>query len=698
MRDPTQPTRFHFAHNGALNTFLRRMASGASRARGWLYFCVLAWTGAYVCREAFFTESTGHFASMHGEWLALARIAGVHWFWPRWWPYWGGGAPIENAYAPLIPFSIAAVSRIFHVSPALHALSGLVFCLGPLAFYFAMWRVTRAPGAAFLTALVYALAAPAEFVDPRAAHGLAWFVTARRAYRLFEWDDLPHLAAFALFPLAVWLLARALKSRRPPAYLLAGAAMAAMMLASMFGFILAAIAAVTVPLALENRLFTPSLARAALVAAAAYLVICPWAPPSLLHTIRADAAIDGESDWSTRGILAFGILLFACAIAWRAARRYGRDWPVRWAMLFACPIILLPVLDHYWSLHFLPQPQRYTVEMELALALAAACATLPLLRRIPPRVRVLLALPLFALAGGRVVAERRFVKRLLQPVDVAQSIEYRSAKWVDANLPGQRVMLPGSMAAWLNVFADSPQLCGQSYSTAPNWTQQVAQFVVFSGDASGAANAAYSILWLKAFGVRAIGVSGPRSPEYWRPFAHPAKFDGVLPVLWREDDTTIYAVPSSPSLAHAMRPESLAPRKPSGAPDDEALRRYVAALDRPGASASFEWRGANQAAIRARLEPGEVVSTQITYDPGWRASVNGAARDVYGDGFGLMAIRANCAGDCRVDLVYDGGLEAKLCRAVSGAGLLACLLLLLRFLQRRRYILASTGVMSGGTK
>jgi hypothetical protein len=30
------------------------------------------------------------------------------------------------------------------------------------------------------------------------------------------------------------------------------------------------------------------------------------------------------------------------------------------------------VLDHYWSLHFLPQPHRYVIEMELALALAAA--------------------------------------------------------------------------------------------------------------------------------------------------------------------------------------------------------------------------------------------------------------------------------------------------------------------------------------
>jgi hypothetical protein len=660
-------------HNGALKTLLRRLADGASGALGWIYFCVLAWAGAYVCREAFFTESTGHFASMHGEWLALARIAGLHWFSPRWWPYWGGGAPIQYAYAPLIPFSIAAVSRILHVSPALalHAITGLAYCLGPLALYIAMWRVTRAPGASFLTALVYALAAPAEFVDPRGGHGLAWLITMRRSYRLFEWDDLPHLAAFALFPLAVWLLARALKSRRAPAYVLAGAVMAAMMLASMFGFVLAALAVLTVPVAMENRLDTPYLARAALVAAAAYLAVCPSMPPSLLRAIGTDAHIDGEADWSARGFLALGILLFVWLLAWYGARRYGRDWPVRWAILFACPAILVPVLDHYWSLHFLPQPSRYVLEMELALALLAAGAALVLVRRVPPRARVLLAIPLLALAGVQVAAQRRFVKRLLLPVDVAQSIEYRSAKWVDATFPGQRVMLPGSMAAWLNAFADSPQLSGQSYSTTANWMQQVAQYTIYSGQGLGDRDAAYSILWLKAFGARVVAVPGPRSPEYWKPFAHPAKFEGLLPVLWRQDDTTIYGVPlSSPSLAHAMSPESLVRHKPISGADADELRRYVAAMDHPASPADFEWQGPNRAAISARIQPGQVIATQVTYDPGWRASVNGTPRAVYRDGIGFMAVRAECVGECRIELDYDGGIEAKLCRATSLGALL----------------------------
>ncbi|HUP03061.1 MAG TPA: hypothetical protein VMU19_03665 [Bryobacteraceae bacterium] len=653
-----------------MNTFPRRLWRRLCDPPGWIGLCVLAWAGAYICRESFYTESTGHFASMHGEWLAMARLVGLHWFGPRWWPYWGGGAPATYAYAPLVPFCIAAIAAAVHVTPAmaLHILTGLVFCGGPVALYLAIWRGAGAPGPGFLVALFYALALPADFIDPNGAHGLAWLLTPRRAYRLFEWDDLPHQMAFALFPLAVWLLARALRSRRAGAYAAAAAIMALMMLASMFGCVLCALAALTAPIALDNRLRTPLLARAAATCGAAYLLACPWIPPSLLGTIAADARIDGESDWSARGFLALAILIAAWLLVWLAARRLragdGAGWPLRWAALYACPAIAIPVLDHYASLHFAPQPSRYVVEMELGFALAGACAVAPVVRRVPARARALLAVPLLVFAGFQLVKERRFLKRIDRPANVARSIEYRGARWLDDNLPGRRVMMPGSMSAWLNAFGDSPQLAGQSYSTAPNWVQQMALFTIYSDDGLGARGAEYSLLWLKAFGVAAVGVSGPHSPEYWKAFAHPAKFEGLLPVLWREEDTTIYGIPEvTASLAHAVPEGSLVRHKPINGADVAELRTYVAALEDPASAAAFEWRGANRAAIRARLQAGEAIATQVTYDPGWRATVNGAPRAVFRDGLGLLAIHADCSGECAADLIYDGGREALACYA-----------------------------------
>jgi hypothetical protein len=106
--------------------------------------------------------------------------------------------------------------------------------------------------------------------------------------------------------------------------------------------------------------------------------------------------------------------------------------------------------------------------------------------------------------------------------------------------------------------------------------------------------------------------------------------------------------------------------------DVAELRTYVAALEDPSAPpATLEWEGPNRAVVRARLEPPEVISTQINYHPGWHARVAGMARRVYADGLGFMAIDPQCAGDCEIALEFDGGLESKICWGASAAVLLA---------------------------
>jgi hypothetical protein len=278
-------------------------------------------------------------------------------------------------------------------------------------------------------------------------------------------------------------------------------------------------------------------------------------------------------------------------------------------------------------------------------------------------------LPLLYFAEGQVVSWRRYAKQLLQPADSAQSIEYRTANWIERNLPGQRVMMVGSIGQWAEVFTRVPQLGGQQYPTAPNFSQQVAVYIVDTGQNAGARDGAVSILWLKAFGARAIAVPGPQSPEYWHLVADPRKFEGVLPVLWRERDTTIYLVSDGPfSLAHIVRPDDLVRHTPINGLDVGEIRRYVTALEETAsAPAALSWEGDNKAVIQARLQPGQVVSAQITYSPGWHARVNGAARDIRPDGIGLMAIDPGCAGECSIVLDYDGGAELRACRIASAS-------------------------------
>src|SRR5262249_37941014 len=151
---------------------------------------------------------------------------------------------------------------------------------------------------------------------------------------------------------------------------------------------------------------------------------------------------------------------------------------------------------------------------------------------------------------------RHFAKNILRRADEKQTIEYRAAVWSAQNLPGVRVMLPGTIAQWANAFTNVEQLAGGAWSKAYNPVQQDGRSAVYSGGQTREEDAQVSLTWLQAYGVGAIGISGPNSLEFWKPYAHPTKFEGVLPVLWRSGDVAIYRVPQRTiSLAHVV-PES----------------------------------------------------------------------------------------------------------------------------------------------
>lgn len=667
-----------FANFRGVNSFLRR---AFATLRPFLYFGILAWINVYICREAFFVESNGHFNSMHGEWMALARLGDFRLWSASWWPWWGAGSPLEYTYPPGVPVLTAVIARVAHCSLALafHRLTGVTYCMTPLLLYLMSWKTSGAAGYSFAAGVACSLVSPILLIAPDAgAFHFSSFWYPERLMLVFQWDDLPHTVSVTLLPLAVWFLWRALNGRRWLGFAITGFIMAVMMLVSMFGMVLIAFTVVTIPIAMDKDAAArvANFARAAATAVSAYIVVCPWVTPSLLLKIRADSIWDGEAASTSVTLITLGIVALVSVGVYMIARRRVDNWGFRWLLLFGCIVLLIPFLDRHANLHFLPQPSRYRIEADLAVIWIAVFLLRPLIERIPVRARVLLVLPLLYFAEGQIVSYRRYAKALLRPVETAQSIEYRTAKWIESNLPGQRVMMPGSIGQWAEVFTRVPQLGGQQYPTAPNFSQQVAVYIVDSGQNAGRRDPAVSILWLKAFGARAIAVSGPQSPEYWHLVADPRKFEGVLPVLWRERDTTIYLVSDGRfSLAHVVRPDDLVRHAPINGLDVGEIRRYVSALEATApAPATLSWDGDNKAVIQARLQPGEVVSAQITYSPGWHARANGAPRDIRPDGIGLMAIDPRCTGECRIVLEYDGGAELRACR-IASAGFSALLII-----------------------
>jgi len=283
-------------------------------------------------------------------------------------------------------------------------------------------------------------------------------------------------------------------------------------------------------------------------------------------------------------------------------------------------------------------------------------------------------LPVAALAWTA-VKDYRFARGIIHPADTEHAPEFKEARWIQANLPGERVMV-ATDGQWLfNLFADNPQIGAGHEPSAPNWMERVAVYTIYTGQNAAAEDGATSILWLKAFGCGAVVVPGAGSKDYYHSIANPRKFEGLLPVAWREAGDTIYRVPErSASLAHVIPRDAMVSRRPIHGLDVAPLRPYIAALDDPAAPiASLSWKDPDHGTIAAKTNPSDVISVQMTYDPGWQARVDGKPGVVHADQLGFIEIDPQCSGNCSIDLVFDGGPERKITLAVSAITTLALL-------------------------
>jgi hypothetical protein len=184
-------------------------------------------------------------------------------------------------------------------------------------------------------------------------------------------------------------------------------------------------------------------------------------------------------------------------------------------------------------------------------------------------------------------------------------------------------------------------------------------------------DAARPLVWLKAYGVGAICVAGPKSPEFWKTAHYANKFEGVLPVLWREDDTTIFAIPRrSSSFAHVIPEGAIVADRPRSEGDLANVQRYVAALEDPALpEATFRWDGTNRFVVGVPAAPGQAISVQVSWHPGWHATVHGGKLPIAKDGLGLMWMKPQCAGPCEIRMEYDGGWQLRLLRWLSFAAI-----------------------------
>jgi hypothetical protein len=583
---------------------------------------------AYICWRLFRLEYSQFMGSIEAAYIGISRHILNSGGDLLWWPAWYEGIPFQNAYPPLLHFLVAGWSALAHVSTARahHFVSALFYCFGPVWAYLAAARITGKKTDCFIAALIYSIISPSALLIPEVAGDIHGMWNDRRLQVLMVYGEGPHIASVALLPLALYLFEIARVKRRPVWNLLAALGMAAVALTNWLGaFALAA-------LMVAHLLGTKAWLRGAAIGLVAYAIASPWIPPSTLAAVRLNAQTVGHYEHAYSALMIYLPLMLVGLYLLRNASLW-----VIFSALMAAPALL----GYWFHIDVLPQPHRYHIEMDLGICFALVLFAVP---RIPARYRTAFFCAIGLICCYRAYRLQRFARELIQPIDIASTIEYRSAEWFQHNMPAERVLTSGTVEFWLDAFGETPQFGGGFLQGVINPEFRVGSYFI-----TALPDAPNAVLWMQAYGVHAVEVNGPHSHEVYKDFTAPRKFDGVLPELWRSDDDVIYRVPGD-SLAHVVPRNALVVHPPVNGLDTAELQRFVAALKR---SAHFEWHGTHAATIQATLAPGDLVSVQENFHPGWHAS-NGR---ILKDGLGLIAIAPTCTGDCRIDLTYDGGPE-----------------------------------------
>jgi hypothetical protein len=642
-----------------------------------LYAAVLLAVNVVIAASLFGLEYSAYNSSIEGTFIAIPRFMARHPGQWTWWPIWNCGMPFEISYLPLTHWVVAAFTLLTRLSAArsFHMVTAAIYVLGALAVFWMALELSRKPAASFIAALAYSCVSASALLVPEIGADAGGALHLRRLQTLVYYGESPHTAALALLPVAVVCFSRALATEGARWKILAGVMAASVALSNAFGIFTLAMALLCWLLVYPGLPWWKAPATLAAIGAAAWCWISPWLSPRMIRAIRENAATTGgdfrytTTSWIALILLTGGFLLLRWAL-----RRAKAPAHLQFFALFAYAPTGVVLAWYWWKIAILAQPSRYQIEVDLALPLAVVFAGAALFDRLPRRARTVLLAAVVAGLALQTVHAAFFAHHLIRSVDPTQMGEYRVAKWMDEHMPGQRAFISGSSSFWYNVFTENPQFHGGHDQHIVNTFIPIATYAIYSDENAGAHAAEYSVFWLKAFGVRAIHVPGPESSDYYKAgFAHPFKFDGVLPLLWRDHGDAIYEVPlRSPSLAHVVPAAALPTRRPTDGLDFAPVRAYVAALDDPlYPPASFDWQGMSEARIRATVAPGQAISVQTSYERGWEAWANGQRQPVRGDALGQLVIDPACQGPCEITLRYTGGFETALTRALSLGAMLA---------------------------
>jgi hypothetical protein len=648
------------------------------------YATVILAVNILIAGKLFSQEYSDYLSSNEGTFIAIAREIATRPGDLLWFPIWDCGLPFQNTYLPLLHMIVGAFSRLSGHSAALafHQVCAAFYCLGPVGVLLLAYVMTTQPGTSFFAALAYSVVSPSAMLIPAITNDVGGILRLRRLHVLVGYGEGPPTASLTIFPLAVLFLYLSITRGKMWMKVAAGALLGLTVLTNAFGGTLLGMAALCLLCTIETPRVWRNSATVALIGLLAWCWILPLFPPSVLAAIRMNSpTVGGDFHYTLRTWIALAILAVAFAALAFGVRKLRWNPELRFFGLFAFLTTSIVMLAFFAEIYLLPQPHRYHVAMDMAICLLVVFGCREAARWLPRRAGIALVGICLVLAAVQTRYAVRYARASIHSIPkIEQTAVYKVAKWANDHLQGKRIFVGGAYGFYFNDFTDTPQMTGGHDPMQPNFLMRSAPFQIYSGMGAGVDEGNVAVLWMKAFGTRAIYVPGPMSEEFYKPFRNPAKFDGILPVLWHEGGDTIYGVPpQSESLAHVVSEAALVRTMPVNGIDLDQVKSYVNAIEdarTPGAD--WQWKNWHSGTLHATVEPGQAISLQVTYNPGWHATWNGAAQKIRADGLDLMVIEPQCKGSCTLELFYDGGMELRACLATSIGVMLLAIALLMR--------------------
>lgn len=669
----------------------------SSRLGWWLDFTLLFLLTSLLIFPLFQAEYLNNWSSIESTFIADARMINDGLSVNGWHPYWYCGTRFDYVYPPGLRFGTAWIANLLGVSTfrAYHLFAGIIYALG-ICFVYWLARVgsgERPVG--WLTAAAVALVSPAyvlmkEFRDDAFGSHLP----PMRLHVLMQYGEGPHMSSLALlggFLAAAWV---GLRAGRPLMFALAAALAAGVVSLNFYG---ATAMAMLFPVMVWALWVTHRdagiLLRAGLLAAISWGLCAFWLTPSYVRITLDNMRLVASPGNTWSAVLALITLVVFVAASLRVSfAKEHHAWPLFLSGSLA--ILALDVLGNKWfGFRVIGEPHRLVPELDLVILLALvyllwwlwshANELANVHRYLSTRAVYVAIGVVFGLMIAASLPYAGYAWKLYpQDHSPQERLQFKIADWVARNLPDTRVFVAGSIRFWYNAWHNLPQVAGGSEQGLLNAALVPGWWELRLGE-----DPQLSLLWLQATGAGAVVISSQESQEVYKDYTHPAKFEGLLPVLHdNQAGEKIYQVPRRfPERARVVEYAELASLRLEDARNPTPLlREYVRVIEEgPDSRVAVERVSPQHIRLHAELQSGQALLVQESYDPSWRATAAGAPLEVERDPvLGFLVVRAG-QGAQDVDLVFGVPGENRLGRWLSLLTVLGLAIWLAATLRRR---------------